>query len=105
MDAELGYVYEAIKLTRETIENRIPIYGFCGGPWTVMTYMIEGGGSKAFAKSKGWVYAHPEATNELLDLITTTSIKCVPSRVDLTLHGSFCVVCAAARANVLVWWV
>eukprot|EP00038_Savillea_parva_P000576 m.96985 g.96985 ORF g.96985 m.96985 type:complete len:360 (+) comp10196_c0_seq2:143-1222(+) len=75
VDAELGYVYEAIKLTRETIENRIPIYGFCGGPWTVMTYMIEGGGSKAFAKSKGWVYAHPEATNELLDLITTTSIK------------------------------
>jgi uroporphyrinogen-III decarboxylase len=38
VDAALGYVYDAIKLTRESISNRVPIYGFCGGPWTVMTY-------------------------------------------------------------------
>lgn len=75
VDAALGYVYDALRLTRETIENKIPIYGFCGGPWTVMTYMLEGGGSKSFSKAKGWLYAYPEAANDLLDLLTDTSIK------------------------------
>eukprot|EP00036_Acanthoecidae_sp_10tr_P006068 CAMPEP_0182939090 /NCGR_PEP_ID=MMETSP0105_2-20130417/45054_1 /TAXON_ID=81532 ORGANISM="Acanthoeca-like sp., Strain 10tr" /NCGR_SAMPLE_ID=MMETSP0105_2 /ASSEMBLY_ACC=CAM_ASM_000205 /LENGTH=360 /DNA_ID=CAMNT_0025078455 /DNA_START=13 /DNA_END=1095 /DNA_ORIENTATION=- len=81
VDAALGYVYEAIALTRKTIDNRIPIYGFCGGPWTVMTYMLEGGGSKNFSKAKGWIYRCPDAANELLDLLTDTSIKYLVGQV------------------------
>ena len=49
--AELGYVYEALTLTRTRLEGRVPLFGFCGGPWTVMAYMIEGGGSKNFSKA------------------------------------------------------
>jgi len=50
VNVELGYVFEAITLTRKKLEGRVPLFGFCGGPWTLMAYMIEGGGSKSFSK-------------------------------------------------------
>ena len=49
----LGYVFDAIRLTRQHLDQRqpsIPLFGFCGAPWTLMAYMIEGGGSKTFSK-------------------------------------------------------
>jgi len=47
---ELGYVFDAITLTRHKLEGKVPLFGFAGGPWTLMAYMIEGGGSKTFSK-------------------------------------------------------
>eukprot|EP00941_MAST-03F_sp_MAST-3F-sp1_P001514 g1514.t1 len=70
VEKTLGYVFDAINLTRERIAGRVPLIGFCGGPWTLMAYMIEGGGSRTFAKSKGWLYRHPEAAMTLLDALT-----------------------------------
>ena len=67
---DLGYVYEAISLTRRVLGGRAPLIGFTGAPWTLMAYMIEGGGSKNFSKSKAWLYRHPEASHELLQAIT-----------------------------------
>eukprot|EP00041_Stephanoeca_diplocostata_P024790 m.636924 g.636924 ORF g.636924 m.636924 type:complete len:360 (+) comp22600_c0_seq7:61-1140(+) len=78
---ELGYVFDAISLTKSTIENKIPIYGFCGGPWTIMSYMTEGGGTKMFSKSKGWLYAHPAASKDLLEKITEVSIPYLVGQV------------------------
>jgi len=46
----LGYVFEAITLTRRLLDGQAPLIGFCGAPWTLMAYMIEGGGSKTFSK-------------------------------------------------------
>jgi uroporphyrinogen decarboxylase len=46
----LQYVYDAITLTRHKIDGQCPLYGFCGAPWTLMGYMIEGGGSKTHSK-------------------------------------------------------
>jgi len=46
----LGYVFEAITLTRRMLDGQAPLIGFCGAPWTLMAYMIEGGGSKTFSK-------------------------------------------------------
>lgn len=63
---ELGYVFEAITSTRQGLKGRVPLIGFCGAPWTLMAYMVEGGGSKTFEKSKGWLYRYPEASRELL---------------------------------------
>uniref|UniRef100_A0A8D0KQN5 Uroporphyrinogen decarboxylase n=1 Tax=Strix occidentalis caurina TaxID=311401 RepID=A0A8D0KQN5_STROC len=67
--AELGYVFQAITLTRHSLEGRVPLIGFSGAPWTLMSYMIEGGGSTTMAKAKSWLYRHPEASHRLLQLL------------------------------------
>jgi uroporphyrinogen decarboxylase len=66
---ELSYVYEAIALTRKRIGGVIPLLGFSGAPWTLMAYMIEGGGSKTLSKAKKWLYLYPKASHELLALL------------------------------------
>jgi uroporphyrinogen decarboxylase len=66
VDEELGYLFEAIRLTRLGIDGRVPLIGFVGAPWTLMAYMIEGGGSKTFEKSKAWLYLYPEDSKKLL---------------------------------------
>ena len=55
----LDYVYDAVWLTRTALQGRAPLMAFCGTPWTLMTYMIEGGSSKLFSKCKKWLYAYP----------------------------------------------
>jgi uroporphyrinogen decarboxylase len=71
----LAYVYDAIELVVGELDGRIPLLGFCGAPWTIMAYMIEGGGSKTFSKSRTWLFAEPEASRRLLDRITDLSIE------------------------------
>lgn len=66
----LHYVYEAITITRHALEGKCPLIGFTGAPWTLMCYMIEGGGSKTMSKAKKWLYQDPDASNQLLDLLT-----------------------------------
>ncbi|TQS31336.1 hypothetical protein Golomagni_08385 [Golovinomyces magnicellulatus] len=66
---ELGYVYDAITLTRKKLAGRVPLIGFCGAPWTLFCYMVEGGGTKLFQHSKTWIYKYPEETKKLLHKI------------------------------------
>ena len=66
---DLGYVLEAIRLTRAKLAGRVPVIGFCGAPWTLMAYMIEGGGSKTWEKAKRWLFDYPEESKHLLDRI------------------------------------
>lgn len=63
---ELGYVFDAITLTRQKLEGQVPLIGFSGAPWTLMCYMIEGGGSKTWTKTKTWIFKHPKESHELL---------------------------------------
>jgi uroporphyrinogen decarboxylase len=51
----LGYVFDAIKLTKEMLDDEVPLIGFAGSPWTIMCYAVEGQGSKSFDKAKGFV--------------------------------------------------
>lgn len=67
--SELGYVYEAITLTRKKLAGQVPLIGFCGAPWTLFCYMVEGGGTKLFAQSKTWIYKYPEESKKLLQKI------------------------------------
>lgn len=67
---ELKYVMEAITLTRHKLLGRVPLIGFSGAPWTLMGYMIEGGGSKTMSKSKKWLYEYPEESKQLLNMLT-----------------------------------
>eukprot|EP00116_Pleurobrachia_bachei_P008194 sb/3468456/ len=69
---KLSYVYEAISLTRCRLEGTVPLIGFSGAPWTLMAYMIEGGGSKTMNKAKKWLYASPNESHILLQVISKT---------------------------------
>eukprot|EP00158_Paraphelidium_tribonemae_P003040 Partr_v1_DN25856_c0_g1_i1_m2912 putative Uroporphyrinogen decarboxylase len=71
----LKYVYEAIELTRKSLKGACPLYGFSGAPWTLMAYMIEGGGSKTFAKAKRWLVVHPAASRRLLSILTRVIVE------------------------------
>lgn len=66
VDKELGYVYEAITTTRHALKGEVPLIGFCGAPWTLFAYMVEGGGSKTFQKAKTWLFKYPEESKALL---------------------------------------
>ncbi|RYP58162.1 hypothetical protein DL769_009071 [Monosporascus sp. CRB-8-3] len=73
--AELDYVYKAIALTRKKLKGRVPLIGFCGAPWTLFCYMVEGGGSKFFVESKKWIYRYPEASKAMLRKIAEVCVE------------------------------
>ena len=68
-DKELKYVYDAITLTRSNLQGEVPLIGFCGAPWTLFAYMIEGGGSKTLQLAKTWIFKWPEESKALLKRI------------------------------------
>jgi len=65
--SDLAYVMDAVALTRKELNGSVPLIGFSGSPWTLATYMIEGGGSKDFRVAKEFMYNNPEAMHLLLD--------------------------------------
>ncbi|KAJ0413446.1 Uroporphyrinogen decarboxylase [Aspergillus carlsbadensis] len=73
--SELDYVYKAITLTRQKLEGRVPLIGFCGAPWTLLCYMVEGGGSKMFVQSKTWVYKYGKESQALLQKIAEICVE------------------------------
>jgi uroporphyrinogen decarboxylase len=66
MEDDLGYVMDAVSLVRRELGGRVPLIGFAGSPWTLATYMVEGGGTKSFARSKAMLFDRPELMHELL---------------------------------------
>jgi len=68
-NVELRYVIDAVALIRRELKGRIPLIGFAGSPWTVATYMVEGGGSKDFQLIKRMMYESPETLHRLLEVL------------------------------------
>ncbi|TBU98110.1 uroporphyrinogen decarboxylase [Stutzerimonas kirkiae] len=66
-EKDLGYVMDAVRTIRRELNGRVPLIGFSGSPWTLATYMVEGGSSKDFRKSKAMLYENPRAMHALLD--------------------------------------
>lgn len=66
---DLAFVLDALRLTRKGLAGRVPLIGFAGSPWTLATYMVEGGGSRSFRHIKELVYDRPEIAHALLDKI------------------------------------
>ena len=77
----LGYVFDAVKLTKKELNNRVPLIGFAGAPWTLFCYALQGQGSKNFSTAKAFCYQHPELAKELLQKITTTTIAYLREKV------------------------
>ncbi|KAI4644821.1 Uroporphyrinogen decarboxylase in heme biosynthesis [Alternaria viburni] len=71
----LDYVYKAITMTRQKLAGRVPLIGFCGAPWTLLCYMVEGGGSKMFIQTKTWIYKYPEESKALLQKIAELCVE------------------------------
>ncbi|MBT9097734.1 uroporphyrinogen decarboxylase [Methylovulum psychrotolerans] len=65
--AELRYVTDAVSLIRKNLQGSVPLIGFSGSPWTLATYMVEGGSSKSFQKVKSLMYEQPAVMHLLLD--------------------------------------
>src|SRR5580658_2724232 len=66
----LGYVFDALKLTKQRLNGRVPLIGFAGAPWTLLCYMVQGKGSKTFDEAKVFCYTQPQVAHQLLQLIT-----------------------------------
>ncbi len=79
---ELKYVFEGIKLTKQALQNRVPLIGFAGGPFTVASYMVEGGSSKELAKLKALMYSDPLAFTSLLDKIAKITAAYLSAQVE-----------------------
>ncbi|MFT6344002.1 MAG: uroporphyrinogen decarboxylase [Paraglaciecola sp.] len=73
-EVELGYVMNAVRTVRKNLNGTVPLIGFSGSPWTLATYMIEGGSSKAFTKIKKMAFSEPQALHLLLDKLADSVI-------------------------------
>jgi uroporphyrinogen decarboxylase len=81
IDETLGYVMDAIKLTKEMLNDEVPLIGFAGSPWTIFCYAVEGKGSKSFDTAKGFCFSEPVAAHILLQKITDTTILYLKEKV------------------------
>ncbi|KAL1743916.1 Uroporphyrinogen decarboxylase [Schizophyllum fasciatum] len=81
VDVELKYVFDALARTRQELKGEVPLIGFCGAPWTLFAYMVEGGGSKTLQKAKTWLFKHPAESKALLKRIADVCIDYLVGQV------------------------
>ncbi|WP_116109031.1 uroporphyrinogen decarboxylase [Lewinella sp. IMCC34191] len=81
----LGYVFDALDATKKALDNRVPLIGFAGAPWTIFAYMVEGGGSKTFSKARRMLYKDPELSHQLLEKIALATAAYLKEK---TRHGA-----------------
>jgi uroporphyrinogen decarboxylase len=79
---ELDYVMKAIAVTKEKLQDEIPLIGFAGSPWTILCYCVQGQGSKTFDKAKEFCFTQPVAAHSLLQKITDTTISYLKAKVN-----------------------
>lgn len=80
IDEKLHYVFKAIKMLKPQL--KVPLIGFCGAPFTVASYMIEGKSSKDLKKTKRWMLSHPESFHRLLDKIAVSTIDYLKKQIE-----------------------
>ena len=77
----LDYVMRAVTSIRKALNGQVPLFGFSGSPWTLATYMIEGGSSKDYRYTKGFLYSNPDFLHQLLDKLATSVIDYLDAQV------------------------
>ena len=77
----LGYVLDAVKMTKQALNERVPLIGFAGSPWTLLCYAVQGQGSKNFDIAKWFCFSQPDAAHSLLQKITDTTISYLKEKV------------------------
>jgi uroporphyrinogen decarboxylase len=79
---ELKYVLDAVNLTKKELNSRVPLIGFSGSPWTLMTYMVEGKGSKNFTFVKQLIYNNPKLAHALLDKLSIAVADYLSAKIE-----------------------
>ena len=80
-ETELRYVMDAVRMIRRELDGRVPLIGFAGSPWTIATYMVEGGSSRNFEHVKGLLYGAPRELHRLLEVITRATVLYLNAQV------------------------
>jgi uroporphyrinogen decarboxylase len=78
----LEYVYQALRSSKAKLQERVPLIGFSGAPFTLFAYMVEGGGSKTFSVAKSFLYSQPQEAHFLLEKLTDTIIAYLKRKVE-----------------------
>ncbi|MBL4567817.1 MAG: uroporphyrinogen decarboxylase, partial [Porticoccus sp.] len=79
---DLPYVVNAVSTIRRELNGRVPLIGFSGSPWTLATYMVEGGSSRDFARCKTMAYNQPELMHQLLDTLAKSVIAYLNAQIE-----------------------
>lgn len=79
---DLKYVLDAVTLTKKELNGRVPLIGFSGSPWTLLTYMVEGRGSKNFSEVKKLIYNNPQLAHKLLSKISDTVAEYLSAKIE-----------------------
>ncbi len=79
---ELKYILDAVSLTKQELDGRVPLIGFSGSPWTLLTYMVEGGGSKNFPNVKKMIYNHPKLAHKILDKLSSAIAAYLSAKIE-----------------------
>lgn len=81
-ESDLGYVMDAVRMIRRELNGRVPLIGFSGSPWTLATYMVEGGSSKDFRHAKAMAFDKPELMHQLLDKLAESVINYLNAQIN-----------------------
>lgn len=82
VEEQLGFVFDAVFWTRQRSGNEIPVIGFCGAPWTLMGYMVEGGAVRNFSNAKKWLYMYPEESKKLMRALRDILVEYLVGQYD-----------------------
>jgi len=80
--SKLKYVTDAVSTIRKALNNETPLIGFSGSPWTLATYMVEGGTTKNFGKVKGMMFSEPKAMHQLLNILAKSVIAYLNAQIE-----------------------
>jgi uroporphyrinogen decarboxylase len=81
-ETDLGYVMDAVRLVRSELDGKVPLIGFAGSPWTLATYMVEGGSSRTFSRIKAMRYEDPVALHTLLTVLAESVATYVRAQIE-----------------------
>ena len=79
---KLAYVFDAVSTIKKNLKDRVPLIGFSGSPWTLATYMVEGGSSKSFSKVKALMFQNPRHMHQMLDILADTVVDYLNAQIE-----------------------
>jgi len=82
VEKELGYVFEAVRTIRRELNGKVPLIGFAGSPFTVGTYMVEGGSSREFPRIRALAKESPDVLDQLMSLIAETTVEYLNAQIE-----------------------
>lgn len=82
IDESLGYVLDALRMTRRALQGRVPLIGFAGAPWTLLAYMVEGGGTQHYAVVKRMLMQQPALAHQLLERLADVCGRFLCAQID-----------------------